>query len=352
MRLLIVFLGVLAAGLVFVGALNWWVDPLGEFYEEGVVAAADRSTPPCLLALDVVGTPSWPAFKEELVRRRRAATIVIGTSRVLKLGEGPGEEGFVNAGLPGTGPETLEPLLRRFRAATPNRVTVLLGVEAFWFNRTWFPGIQLERRRFDTAAALLSRKTAETSLRLIRADPGLLRARHRRGEAGGACVIERSRRAERGEVDAWELDGSFRYRFELVPTESRVPEDDYTRDVVTFQGIYYRDWDRLDPARLRALERALELARGWGWNVIGFFPPYSPRYVERLAEAPQTATRWRELERIPQIFRRQGFAFADLRDVRDVPCPADAFVDDGWHVTDGCAARVRAALDRTAAASP
>jgi hypothetical protein len=347
---LALFLGIVCAGLALVAALNWWVDPLGEFYEASVVADAGRSHPACLVAVDLLGTPTWPAFKEDLVRRRGAQTIVIGTSRVLKLRARPGERHFVNAGMPGTGPETLVPLLRRLHAATPARATVLLGVEPFWFNRTWRADLVLDRSLTDTVGALLSRDTARTSLETVKRTPTVLEVRHRRAETAAGCVLERADRVEHGGVDAWALDGSFEYRFELAPSPTRVPDDDYTRDLVRFATPYYAGWSQLDPERIEALERALELARSWGWKVVGFSPPYAPRYVDRLATAPETAARWSELgAQLPALFRRHGFAYADLRDVRDVPCRADAFVDDGWHVDDACAARVRAALDRAAA---
>lgn len=348
MRLFVLFLGVLSAGLLLVGGLNWWVDPLGEFYEPGVVAEAERTG--CLVSLDLLGAPTWPAFKGDLLRRRDARTVVLGTSRVLKLSARPQESDFVNAGMPGTGPETLVPLLRWIRQQTTGRITVLLGVEIFWFNRTWLAGIELDRRASDTASALLSRTTARESVELLAEDPSALTSRVRRDETPNGCVLERSRRIAPGARNAWELDGSFQYGYELEPGASFQIEDDFTRDAVTFQGIYYKDWQRLDPERIADLEAALALAREWGWDVIGFVPPYAPRWVERLSTAPRSAARWREVgELLPVLFRRHGFRFVDLRDVRDVPCSPDAFVDSGWHVNDACASSVRAALDRRVA---
>ncbi len=73
--------------------------------------------------------------------------------------------------------------------------------------------------------------------------------------------------------------------------------------------------------------------------------------MRRLSTLPQTRGGWRAYGReVPAVFRRHGFRFLDLREVRDVPCAEDDFDygNDGWHVDRGCAAVVRRRLDAAA----
>lgn len=154
-----------------------------------------------------------------------------------------------------------------------------------------------------------------------------------------------------GEAETWAPDGSSVTRWDLAPDVSRDPGDDYQRDLVSYESDYYLGWKEFDRERLSELESALTLAKSYGWNVVGFAPSFSKRYVERLSTAPGLRQRWREYgDLVPTRFRRLGFAFLDLRDVLDVPC-ADAEFDygnDGWHTDRRCAEGVRRLLDRAA----
>lgn len=348
MRLLVLFFGIVAAALVAVGLVNYWVDPLGEFYDSGGLSAAMQAPERCAISNDVIGPGSWLPFKLDIVERRQPKTVVVGTSRVLKIAPKPGETSFANVGIPGTGTDTLEPLFRRLRARLPGRVTVYLGVETFWLNRTWGSAVGFDSSPLSHLKYVLARENARESLKLVRQDPGLLLRRRRVERVGARCVVDRASRVAKGEVDAWEVDGSFDYRFELVPSTRRVPSDDYMRDLVGFRGIYYGAWHVLDRGRLVELDGALALARRYGWRVVGFTPPYSTRYFTRLTTAPETAASWRRFPpAVGALFARHGFPFLDLRDVCDVPCAESAFVDDGWHPDHACAQRVRQRLDET-----
>lgn len=350
MRRLAIFFTLLAAVLGAAAATNWWVDPFGEFWDAGLVARAAAAG--CLVSNDLVGPGSWLPFKEEVIRERRAREIVIGTSRVLKLAARGADDRFANAGTPGTGPQHLERLLRRLHDDAPGPVTLYVGVELFWFNRSWDANAgALDAGPLDRLEYLLGRDNLEQSVRLLRGAPGAAAHRWERADVAGRCVLDRAGRVTAGATDAWRPDGSFVYRFELVPSARPVPDDDYTRDLVRFGGPYYRDWPGLDARRLEQLSEALAAAKEYGWRVIGFAPPYSSRYVERLSTAPQTAAQWRAFGPVVRrIFERHGFAFVDLRVGRDVPCADDEYVDDGWHPDDACAARVRARISAGTAA--
>ncbi len=346
MRLLGYFFAAAAIALLLVIGLNWWVDPLGQFYDGGALDDATATAPPCVISDDLIGTGSWLQFKEDVFRTQRPRTIAVGSSRVLKIHSRPGERGFANLGMPGTGIETLGPVFQRLHRRQPGPLTVYLGLELFWLNPAWNPNVSFGSSLLGTLRYLLARQNLETSLRLVADSPSVLVHRWQRDRIGGRCVIDRGSRVAEGKKDAWAADGSFEYRFELVPGVRKAPADEYTRDLVRFQGPYYRDWHELDPRRLRLLDEALALARRYGWRVVGFAPPYSPRYLRRLSTAPETAPFWREYGRVvPAIFRRHGFRFLDLRDVRDVPCAPTAFEDDGWHPDGPCAMRVRSRLD-------
>jgi hypothetical protein len=168
----------------------------------------------------------------------------------------------------------------------------------------------------------------------------------------GRCAVDRGGLLVLGQKNAWEPDGSLAYNFQLVPSTRRPSSDDFTRDVATHSGIYYKNWNELDPARLALLATALAQARSYGWKIVGYFVPYSPRYVHALSTDPQTAGRWRELGRVvPSMFARHGFRFLDLRDVRSVPCARNAFIDDGWHPNAACDERIRVLLNAAAAGS-
>lgn len=350
MRLLVTFAATLVLGLGAVVGLTRWVDPFGFFYEDGVVGAALGRQEPCLIADDVVGEASWLSFKLDLVGRRGARVVAIGSSRALKLRSRQGESGFVNVGLPGIGIESLEPLFHRLRQLRPGPLTVYVGVELFWLNRTWTPSTDFDLDLRQEGRYLFARQNFSESVSLIRKDPSTLFHRWWIERIGSRCVVTRGPRARAGRVNAWEVDGSFRYAWEFAGTAKPAPDDEYGRDLARFEGVYYRDWRELDPARLEVLARALDLARSYGWRVVGFAPPYSSRYVARLSSAPETAARWSEFgDVVPQLFRARGFPFLDLRAGREVPCRDREYVDDGWHPSDACAARVRRRLDAAAA---
>jgi hypothetical protein len=331
MRALAAFFATAAAVVCALAAFNWWLDPLGQFWSDDVLAAAGER---CVISDDLVGTSSWLPFKEGVFRRRRPGAVVVGTSRVLELSDGAR---FANLGMPGTGIETLAPLFRRLRELHPGPLTVYLGVELFWLNRTWQPNVVFEQGPKKDVKYVLARQTLSSSARLVREAPSSLASAWTTTRDGARCVIDRGGRAARGEKDAWAPDGSFVYRQELGGEPVR--EDEYTRDLVEFSGPYYQHWRELDGERLAQLRDALALARSYGWRVVGYTPPYSHRYSTRIRSVfPQL---WSEFGSVvTDAFRANGYRWLDLRRVEDVPCAGAAFVDDGWHPNRACSARI------------
>lgn len=319
-----------------IATLNWWLDPLGQFWDGEVLRAADARD--CVISDDLVGASSWLPFKEDVHRLRSPTTVVVGTSRVLMLDED--DRSFANLGMPGTGIETLAPLFRRLHEIGARRLTVYLGVDLFWLNPAWQPNVVFEQGMKQDVKYVLARQTLSSSVRLLREAPSAL-VRAWEETSSSPCVIDRGGRAAGGEKDAWEPNGSFVYRHELGG--QRIVDDEFSRDLVRFDGPYYRDWDGIDEARLEQLESALELAASYGWRVVGFTSPYSSRYARRLTTARETAPRVAEVARVlPTVFARNGFRYLDWRTFK---CADDEYVDDGWHPDEECAARVLATLE-------
>jgi hypothetical protein len=251
---------------------------------------------------------------------------------------------FANLGMPGTGIETLSALFRRLHERDPGPLTVFLGVDLFWLNAAWQPNVVFDRGLRQDLKYVLARQTLSSAIRLVREAPeaALHPWRRERELANHRCAIDRGGRAARGEKDAWEANGSFVYRHELGG--ARIREHEYERDLVRFEGPYYRDWERLDGVRIAQLDAALEQASSYGWRVVGFTSPYSSRYAARLTSAPQTAPRVRELaDELQRAFHNHGFAYVDWR---TFACRDDEYVDDGWHPDERCAAKVLAALEQ------
>jgi hypothetical protein len=323
-------------------------DPFGEFYDVPLASNLARAQP-CLVADSLVGDPSRAPFKLDLVARRHASTVVVGISRTFEIGARPGETSFVNAGVPDFGTATLAPMFRALHARRPGKLTVYVGVELFWLNRSWKPRAIISASLGSRLRYLTARANLVAGAQLAWDHPEILVRRARRYDVGGHCVLDRAPIVAHARANAWAPDGTLRYAFQLLPATRKPPDDDYTRDLVRFESEYYRDWTELAPERLRELDDALELARSYGWTVVGFTSPYASRWVARFEQAPQTAARWREFGQVvPEIFRRNGYPYLDLRDVRDVPCGETQFVDDGWHPDPACARVIRRRLDAAA----
>jgi hypothetical protein len=345
MRRLVLLVASIVVVLGAVAGLNARVDPWGSLYKPGALTAALASSPPCLVSQELVGG-RYLSFKEDVFRRRGATTLVVGSSRVLKIRSHGGEAGFANLGFPGTSPETLAPLFRTV-AASGRPETAYVGVEFFWFNPR-FSAFDEQPGWRSKAAYLLGRSTLRSSYEVLRSAPYVLADRWRRTQNGSRCVIGRA-----SPSIAWDVDGSRVYSFELQPDGWRPPRQVFSSDLETLRSGYYAGWTVFDRERVRALDEALAIAQRAGWRVVGFAPPDPTRYVNLFATGRETARWWRTWHRaMPQLFRKHGFAWLDLSDVRSVPCAQDAFVDAGFHTTAACSDRMRADLDRAAARLP
>jgi hypothetical protein len=80
------FFAALAAALAVIAYVDWRIDPFGDRYHSDVVATALAQSPPCYVAWEVVAEQAWPTYKLDLFRRRHADVVVVGTSRVAKVG--------------------------------------------------------------------------------------------------------------------------------------------------------------------------------------------------------------------------------------------------------------------------
>jgi hypothetical protein len=342
---LLVFFAVAAALLGGNAALNWWVDPFGEFWKPAAVEQAAASRPQCLVSHEVIGGEYLP-FKLDVFHRRPTRVFVVGSSRVLKIGSRPGETTFSNLGMPVMSPEIVLRELRSLPRHAPPQ-TVYLGVELFWLNRH-FHGFDVAPTLETKSRYVLSRSAFQESVRVIRRAPYVLLHRWRKERVGPACVIGRSRPAI-----AWKLDGSRVWSFELQPgTYHPVPEP-FTTDLRVLRTGNYADFTELSPQRVHVLEQALALARARGWRVVGFTPPDGSRYRRFFESHPVLGPRWREFGRLmPRLFRRYGYRWLDFRDPAAVPCTDADFVDGGYHTNAVCSMRMRERLDAAAGVRP
>ncbi len=345
-----VFLATVAAVLAGIAALDWWIDPYLDRYDAAPLAAALGRSPQCFVGLDMFSSRAWPALKLDLFRRRDAHVVVVGTSRAGKIEANPGERGFANLLVPGTGPDTLAPLFRRLHAQGHGHLTVYIGVEPFWFGRGWKTQVSFTHSYARSAKYLLSGQTLTGTLHELRRTPGVIR--HPRALRAwavyrgrhGVCVVSRGNSVLAGAVDAWAPDGGLWYNEEVTgagPTHG-VPIVE-----VLFSGFLGRALDR---GRVAALQDALALARGYGWNVVGVALPFGSEWVRLLQRTAATRDVFTQFRRaMPGLFARSGFRFLDLSDVRRVPCPDHAFShDDGGHPNAACGRKIRRLLDAAA----
>ena len=339
MRPLAAFSAGLAAVLGAVALVNWRTDLEGEFYAHDVVAAAERQS--CLVSDELVGTVSHLPFKLDLLRLRPRRRAVLGSSRVLRVESRPGERDFVNLAFPGMTPEAIEELLPSLPTGP---FTLYMGTEVFWFNPS-FPVRQFHPSLQSRVRYLLNAGTLRASASLLREAPSLAVDRWRALDVRGTCVLGRTTPTR-----TWQLDGARVYSFELDSANPVPPPLPYTTDLDRLRAGLYRDWrGRFDYGRLERLDRILDTARRRGWKVVGFAPPDGERYVTLFNTASASREPWRIFWReVPATFRRHGFPFLDLHEMRRIPCPTDAFVDDGYHVDAACSGRIRARLDAAA----
>jgi hypothetical protein len=354
MKPLVAFFATAVAVVAGVMWLNWWVDPLGDVYDGSAVSRALNPKDPCLISDDVVGVDSWWDFKRDVYRRRDPRTVVFGTSRVLLLRARPGERRFANLGLPGTAAPTLVPYFRDLHRVHPGPLTVYIGVEIFWLNANWAPPYFYKPPgRSVSLRNLLTRQRLAGTITLLVDQPSVLFRRWHVLHVAGKCVVDSGNRSIKGDVQSWFPDGSVAYPWQVNPAVKKPPvSDDFDRDLghlagPQYLGGYYTNWSKL--SHIDDMTKALALAKSYGWAVVGYVPPYSSRYVQRLATAPETASRWREFAEVaPRLFTRYGARFVDTRWVHRIPCGDDTFVDDGWHPDVACDEKVRAILDAAA----
>ncbi|MHB8469089.1 MAG: hypothetical protein ACYDCH_04950 [Gaiellaceae bacterium] len=339
MRRLVLFVGVILVLATGVAAFDWWVNPAGQVWEPGALAAARADH--CLLSQELVGDQYW-RFKRDIAAHRLVRTFVVGSSRVLQIASRPGETSFANLGYPGSAPETV---LKLFRSLPPRPLqTVYVGVEAFWFNASYsLP--ETEPSFLHQLEYVLSWGAFRNAVHQVREQPLFLTQRWRRLVVGRACTIGRFYPSIN-----WRVDGSRVWSWELDPHRfPRFTAQPFTGDLATWRNGYYARWARLDEDRLHVLAEALSLARSRGWRVVGFPPPEPPAALRALERDPRLAVPWGAfLATMPRVFARYGYAWLPLEDGRSLACRARDF-PDAFHSDAACSRRVRARLDAVAA---
>lgn len=335
MKALAAFFASLAAVLIVVALVNWRTDLEGEFYDRSTTLAAARAS--CLVSDELVGSVSRLPFKLDLLKLRRRTVAVVGSSRVLKVRNHPGEAGLVNLGLPGTTPESIAEMAKHL----PDGITLYIGTEAFWFNPS-FPVRQFRPTFRSRVRYLLNGANFRASVALLREEPTLAIDTWRRIALPRGCVLGRASASI-----AWQLDGSRLYTFELDPAADPLTPLPYTANLQELRAGIYADWrGRFDRNRLGLLDRLLTTAEQRKWKVVGFVPPDGARYVDLFESSSSSRHPWRTFFReVPALFERHGFPFVDLHEMSAIPCEETDFVDDGYHTNAACSGRIRARLD-------
>jgi hypothetical protein len=340
MRRLAVFFFVAIALLTVEATLNWRVDPFGRFWSPSGLDEAIRSK--CLLSQELVGN-TYAEYKLAVFNSRPTHVFVIGSSRTVKISARPGEQTFTNMGMPNTTPASLLRVLRAIPRDAP-RQTVYLGVEAFWFNPA-FRGAA-PNAWYDKLKYLVSANTLRATVRSLRRSPWELTRKWRRGAVDRRCIIGKTDLGQ-----AWRLDGSRLYGYELGPHPQDPPPVPFTPDLAAIDFGYYAGFDSLSKQRLDELAQALDLARARGWRVVGFTLPNPTRTLAYLKSNRTVGPRWRAFSRLmPAMFHRRGFEWLDLSDVRSVPCGQTAFADGNFHPDAVCSTAIRNRLDAAARA--
>jgi hypothetical protein len=352
LRFVAFFVSVLAS-VGAIGALNWWLDPFGDRYDSTALRLALAQPHPCFVSQELVREPVWPQFKLDLFRRRAASVVVVGTSRVAKLGAWPGERNFANIGMPGVGPESLAPLFRILHRSTEHRrLTIYLGVDAFWFGPGWRTRVSFTHSYVREAKYLFAGETLTHSLGELRRAPGALfhpRALHpielERARVG--CIVDTGGAALHGAADAWGPDGTLYWEYEL--TGAAAPHKG------ALVGLYHAFFSgsKLAAGNVHALDRALAVARRYHWRVVGATLPIADKDVRQLRSDPDTAGLWADFRRrMPAIFARHGFRFLDLTSPASAGCSQTSFsFHDGGHPDVPCSRRIRRLLDAAARTS-
>ena len=275
MRLSIIFVCIVAAIAVAAAAVNYAVDPGSEFYDHRAYVASAKNG--CLLADDLVGSASYPAFKRDVLHRIRPRTVVLGSSRVLKIASHPGERRFANLGMPLIGTRQLAEMADDLaRVAGSHPLTVYVGVEFTWFNPDpprVLADPPFEQSFFEKVSYLLSRDRLRQSVRMLRADRSVALGGWRQERIGNYCVVDRT-----APYVAWRPDGSRLYNFELDPKQPPLYQEPFSRDLTQIRAAEYSGFGgKFAWNRLRAFERTLATMRRRGWRVVGFAPPDAPR---------------------------------------------------------------------------
>jgi hypothetical protein len=299
----------------------------------------------------VLGDRTWPAFKLDLFRRRRATTIVVGTSRIWKIGSRRGEQHFANVGLPGMSVDSVPILFRRLHELAPHtRLTIYLGLEPFWFTTPDRSSSFARASPVERAKLLASGETLRATLTRLTHDPGQLisplsRRAPRLESTAVGCVYDERSALPKDQTNAWTMDGRFVYAYELtgaIPTR----EDFLSADISKFRG------STLAPASVADIRAALAFARTVHWRVVGFTAPFSHNTIQRLERDPGGRRLLAVYRRgMPALFASRSFPYADLLDGPTVKCTDDEFLrHDGAHADSTCAAKVRRRLDAVSAA--
>lgn len=328
-------------------AINARVDPFAWSYSNGMLDAALQHSPPCLISNEAVQPRNELDFKLALVRLRRAKTVVLGSSRVQAMRALPGEHNFVNVGLPSTSAVSLVPILKALRKVNAGPLRIYIGVDPFWFNEPAYTGSTFHTSLHDWATYYLSREALFDSFKEVTRHPGTLVTRWRVRSGPEGCVVDRAAKLRSiDKTNAFRVtDGAIVYPWDLgAPVANPIAANERVDPFTQFPFLDH--WRSFSAAETRDLSRALSLAQSYGWDVVGYAPPYSHSYAAILETDPRTKPFWNTFRRVmPAIFHRHHSSFLDLGDAGTIPCAETEFEFDPSHPDSTCDRRIRVKLD-------
>jgi hypothetical protein len=103
------------------------------------------------------------------------------------------------------------------------------------------------------------------------------------------------------------------------------------------------DWERIDPERLRRLERVLGVWRSWQRDVVLVAPPLHPIAYQKVTAVPKLSMLLHDMDAaLERACRSAGAAYVNLRDPAVLGCTVDQF-RDGHHSDSRCSGKVLSA---------
>ena len=248
--------------------------------------------------------------------RRRARTVVVGSSRVELIGARPGERRFANLSIPETSPDTLATFFKRLHRLQAGPLTVYSERSCSGSTATGSRRSPLfDSNPLSSLRDLLNGRTFKESLSVILQSPSSLIDSWRTYTVGRECVLDKTSRSPPEMATPRRLTERCG-RAGRSPGCPEAPEQGL-RDRA--RRLRRGRLSQLAPARPEARRRARsrpdagrKLRLAGGRVLATVFDPLHHTTRDRTADRRRLA---RLRNEIPRVFARHGFPLLDLRKV-------------------------------------